>query len=711
MDLRAIISLGGAGMIYQSEATECGLACVAMVAQHHGCFVSLRQLREQLRISLQGTSLHDVSLLAQHLGLRTRAVKCELDELAQLALPAILHWDMHHFVVVTAVHKNSIRIADPAVGERTVQMKEVNGRFTGIALECHPAQHFVKSKPQDTLHLRDFYRCIPNLTVALVKVFVLSFILQGLVLAIPFYTQVVVDEVLVNLQRDLLSLLAVGFGFLFVFKVLNETLRSWLLLYINTRFGIQIHTMLFQHLMALPLRFFAARHIGDVLSKFGSLHEIRTLITDKMVASVIDGLLSILVFVLLCLYHLQLALMILAVIVALGLIQWFMHPLLRNQHEQVVLAGAQEQSYFIESVRGIEGIKLFGAKPKRIENWLNHHIHTANCSYRLGKWEISLYTLQQLLLNLLQVGVVFIVAKAVLAGHMSIGMLFAFLAYKQQFTTRMLDLLQHLLAFRLVNLHLERVADIALHAPEQETNNPVQHSLSGALNVSGLCAQHHSNMPAQFTDIHFSVQAGEYVAVVGETGIGKSTLLKLCTGLLEPQHGTITVDGYTLAQLGQAQYLRQVAVVMQQDVLLSGTLAENIACFAEPVEMQKVIRAAQSAYIHDDIMQMPLQYQSVVTDMGNNLSGGQKQRLLIARALYHEPKILFLDEATSHLDLHTEQRVNAALVSLSCTVIAVAHRPHTILQADRILELRKNMMIDVTKSFRSKYQQTAKNTN
>ena len=691
-------------MIYQSEAAECGLACMAMVANYHGHQLDLTTLRNRYRVSFKGANLQQLMLLGNQLGLAGRALKLELEDLGKLKTPCVLHWEMNHFVVLKKVHRGAITILDPAQGERRLPFKEVDKAFTGIALELTPTTEFKTVDERVRLGLTAFWSKAQGLWSSLLKLFLLSLLLQLFLLASPYYTQLVVDEVLISHDQPLLVVLALGFGLLVLIQVITQTLRGWVVLHLRSTLSVQMATNLMRHLLNLPLSYFDKRHMGDVVSRFGSLNAVRELFTNSLVEGLIDGLMAIAVLLMMYLYSPKLALVVVIAVALYAAMRFLLYRPLYQLTEASIIAGAKEQTNFIESVRAMQSIKLFGQQTQRLNLWQNRYTTATNQQYKLGKWQLGWQSSNQLLFGLENVMVVYLAALAVIAGDLSVGMLFAFLAYKTQFTNRSAALIDKLIEVKMTRLHLDRLADIALTEQEQEGSPQPSQQLSGNLSVKDLSFRYASNEPLLFNGLTLEVNAGENIAIIGPSGCGKTTLLKLLLGLLSAESGKIEVDGVDIKQLGLRNYRSQIAAVMQDDQLLSGTLAENISFFDPEASLEQIYTAAKLAGIHQDILAMPMGYNSLVGDMGSSLSGGQKQRLLLARALYRQPKILFLDEATSHLDVQLEHYVNRAVQQLKMTRIIIAHRPETILSAERILLLQQGQLIDISQSYRSQCQ-------
>lgn len=687
-------------MIYQSEAAECGLACLAMVANHHGHKLDLTTVRNQYSVSFKGANMQQLMLLAEQLNMVGRALKLDLDDLKNLKTPCILHWDMNHFVVLKKVYRGSIIILDPAMGERKVTMQEVDKSFTGIALELSPTAEFTKKDERVKLGITAFWTRIEGLIPSLTKLFILSLLLQFFLLAAPYYTQLVVDEVLVSQDKPLLAVLALGFGLLVLIQMLTQTFRSWVVLHLGSMMSVQMATNLMRHLVHLPLNYFDKRHMGDVVSRFGSLNAVRDLLTNKLVEGVIDGLMAIIVLVMMFLYDTTLAFVVLGVVVIYGLIRLALYKPLHQLTEASIMAEAKEQTNFMETVRGMQSIKLFGQQAQRLNVWQNRYTDAVNQNYKLGKWTISYQTINGLLFGLENVIIVYLAALAVMEGGISVGMLFAFMAYKNQFTNRMSGLIDNLIEIKMTRLHLDRLADIALTDKEDEGLAIPNRELTGQLTLNNISFRYASNEPLLFSELSLDIPAGANIAIIGPSGTGKTSLMKIMLGLQQAETGKIEADGIDIQHIGLRNYRSQIAAVMQDDQLMSGTLAENISFFDPQMDMQRVSQAAQLAGIHEDISQMNMGYNSLVGDMGSALSGGQKQRLLLARALYRKPKILLLDEATSHLDAALEHYVNQAIQQLSMTRIVIAHRQETILNADVIYQLHEGKLTDVTQAYR-----------
>jgi ATP-binding cassette subfamily B protein RaxB len=441
--------------------------------------------------------------------------------------------------------------------------------------------------------------------------------------------------------------------------------------------------------------------VGDITSRFVSLERIREQLTTTAVESIIDGLLVIVMLGVLCLYSLKLTLIVVGATALYFLLRLACHAALREASEEQISATAKRDSSLIETIRSMQGIKISQREAQRLSIWQNHFADSLNAGIRSGKISAALACANQLIFGLEKIAVIYLAAKLIMDSQMTIGGLLAYLAYKTQFTEKAAGLVDKWQQLRLTRIHLDRVADIVLtpaEAPQLVPHMPVEHSgRPGSLRLANVHFRYGSNDPFVLRGVNLDVAPGESVAIVGGSGQGKTTLLKVLLGLLQPSEGQVLVDGHDIWTQGNAVLRQRIAAVMQDELPLSGTVAENIAFFDEAVDMDRVLHAAMSAGLHHDIMRMPMQYQSLIGDMGSSLSGGQRQRLLVARALYRQPNVIVMDEATSNLDVMTERMLSTSIKRLDITRILVAHRPETIRSADRILVLEGGELKEMAK--------------
>jgi ATP-binding cassette subfamily B protein RaxB len=683
----------------QTEVAECGLTCLSMIAGYYGYDTDLHTLRRRFPVSLKGATLQHIIQIGEELDLSARALRVELGALESLQTPAILHWDLNHFVVLKSVSGSKVVIHDPAQGRRVLTLEEFSKHFTGIAVEFTPTTSFKQQKDVEQVRLFDFLRATGGIKKAFVQLLVLSILLQVFAIASPFYMQLVVDQALTTYDRDLLTVLAIGFLLLALIRVVTNAFRSWVIVYLGNTLSFQMGGNLFRHLIHLPLDFFEKRHIGDLIARFGSMDAIQKILTTGMVTALVDGVMAITTFIMMWLYAPYLALLVLVVVLIYTGIRLALFSPLRTLTEEEIVARAKEQSNFMESLRAVQSIKIFGKESDRQSLWKNCFADVANSRIRLGKFRVGYTGINELLFGVENVLVIYLGASMVLDGGFSIGMLYAFISYKTQFAQKTSTLIEQIIEFRMLGLHLSRLSDIALTEKEDLGEaTALGHEFKGELALSKIQFRYSETEPYLFKDLNLHIKQGEAVAIIGPSGCGKSTLLKVMMGLLPAESGEIKYDGDKLYELGLKGLRQHIGAVMQDDQLLSGSIADNIAFFEASPEQGRIEACAKLASVHEDIAQMPMNYQSLIGDMGTTLSGGQKQRVLLARALYRQPRLLFLDEATSHLDVKTERVVNEAIRALDITRVIIAHRPETIRTADRVLLLDKGVLRDIARS-------------
>ena len=682
-------------LVRQTEMAECGLASLAMVAQYHGLDIDLGTLRRRFQPSLRGVSLKSLIAIADRMGLTTRAVKLPLERLADIPVPAILHWDMNHFVVLERTARGRALIHNPEGTSRWMTLGDVSPHFTGVALELSPAEDFEASRLHRRLKVVQLWRRVTGLKRALVQTLVLSLVLEAFVMVSPYYMQVAIDGALPALDRNLLTVLAFGFGIFAAINASATLLRSFVLLSAGTSLGYGIAANVARRLFRLPVAWFEKRHVGDVLSRFQSVTPIQQFMTQGATAAMIDGTLAVFVLALMFYYSLKLTAIALTAFIVYAGMRYLSFSTQRLAQEDAIITAGKEQSMMIESLRGIVTLRLFNRETARHSLWQTKLTDATNASVSLARIGIWQSTANTLVFSLETVVGVWLAMRLVMSGGFSLGMVFAYFAYKTIFLQRAVSLIDQSISFRMLSLHLERISDIALADQDrsytEETH--VRTELRGRIELRNVKFRYSSTDPLILDGIDLLVEPGDHVAITGPSGGGKSTLVKIILGLVEPDSGEVLIDDMPLRRFGYKNYHEQVAAVLQEDSLFTGSLADNIALFDDVPNMQRIIESSLAAAIHHDIMSMPMGYETLVGDMGSTLSGGQKQRVLLARALYRLPKVLVMDEGTAHLDIEHEAAVNAAISRMGITRIVVAHRAETVAAAKRVVVLRQREIV------------------
>lgn len=686
-------------MILQTEAAECGLACIAMVADHLGLHSDLPTLRQRFSVSLKGATMVDLVRLAGQLQLNARALRAEMEHLPELALPCVLHWDLNHFVVLKEVRRGRAVIHDPARGVRRLSFAEVSKHFTGVVLELSPQADFKPHTERQTVTLRQLLGRVTGLKRSLLQIFTVALALEAFTLLSPFFMQWVVDSVLVSLDRDLLVTLGIGFGLLVLITVATGAIRSWAVLHLSSTLNLQWMANVFAHLMRLPVSWFEKRHTGDVMSRFGAVQKIQQTLTTSFIEAMLDGVLVIVTLVMMFFYSGTLTAIALGSVAIYGALRWAFFAPLRDATEESIIFEAKRSSHFLESLRGVQSIKLFNRQEDRQARFMNLVVDAMNANIQTRKLDLTFSVAHKLVFGLERIAMVWVGALLVMDRSFSIGMLFAFIAYKEQFASRVSALIDKIVAVKMLKLEGERLADIVLSAPEPQAEfSPRAQPVEAGIELRGVHFAYAESEDEVLRGLSLTIAPGESVAIVGPSGCGKTTLLKLMLGVHAPQSGEMLVGGQPLRQLGLRTWRDMIGTVMQDDQLFAGSIVENISFFDPAVDQAWVEECARIAAVADDIAAMPMGFHTLIGDMGGSLSGGQRQRVLLARALYKRPKILFLDEATSALDVDREREVNQAIRHLSLTRVIVAHRPETVASAGRVIVLNDGKVVQDLRS-------------
>ena len=676
-------------LVLQSEAAECGLACLAMVAGWHGQDTDLLSLRHRYGMSSRGATLADLAGIASRMGMATRPLALDTEDLTQIRLPCILHWDFSHFVVLLKMTAAGAVIHDPAAGKRIVSRREVSDHFTGVALELWPEAGFTPEKQRTRLRIRTLARSITGMRTSLTAVFCLALVTEFISLLLPVGTQMVMDHAVPADDRGLLTLVCLGLLLLTLLQAGISVLRERTSLVMNALTDMQWKDGLFRHMLRLPLDWFEKRYAGDIQSRFGSLDAVRTTFTHNITGALTDGIMAVGALVLLILYGGGLAAVVVAVTLVYVLIRLGTYPVYRQASEELLVKSARAGSVFTETLFGIATVRAQGLEARRRQDWLSRVADGVSTGFRLARFDMLFSVVSAFIGACDNVLILWLGISQVMDHQMTVGAFVAFSAFRSLFSDRVLSLTGLFLELRMLSVHSDRIADIALTDPEPDGGEDAMSSGGGplALEAQDLTFAYNPGAEQVFTGLNLSVRAGESVAITGPSGCGKSTLMKVLCGLAVPTAGRVLAGGIDIRTAGPGGYRRSIACILQEDRLLAGSLKDNITGFSDSPDETWMESCARAAHIHDDIAAMPMGYDTLTGELGEGLSGGQRQRIYIARALYRRPRILFMDEATSHLDEKNETLINEAIAALKITRVIIAHRPSTISSADRRIDL------------------------
>jgi ATP-binding cassette subfamily B protein RaxB len=675
-------------VILQSEAPECGIACLAMVASYYGHLTDLSAMRMRLSPSLKGVTLKHISQVAEAMGLAARGVQVPLESLAKLQLPAVLHWDMNHFVVLTEVKGKNIFVHDPGRGKRKLTQAEASKHFTGVAMEFTPNQSFRAMDEREKVSAWQLLSMSSGLGGTVLQLVLLSLTLEVFAIAMPFFLQLVVDRVLVGRDADLLTVLGIAFGALVLIQVAVTAVRAWVGVYLSTRFNLRLLTALFNHLLKLPLAWFEKRNIGDIVSKFRSVDVIQKTLSTTFVETFIDGAMVLITLAVMVFYSVKLTIVVVGAALLYALLRWYFYYPQRYATDEQLAHEAKAGTHFIETLRGMMAIKLNMRENERGASYQNLVVDQINAGVKVQQIGIFQRSTNALIFGLESILVVWMGALLVLEGRFSVGMLYAFIGFKLVFLGRVNNLTDKWNEFRMLDLHAERISDIALAETEAEPKSIgvfaegaaaitiEARNLGFAYGPEGLV----------FRKINFTVKPGEIVALVGPSGCGKTTLLKVLLGLLTPTEGQVLVNDRDLRDWDLGTYRARIGAVMQDDHLFVGTIEDNISFFDADHDPERVRACARVAQVDAEISSTPMGYNTIVGSLGVSLSGGQKQRVLLARALYRKPQLLFMDETLDQVDVLQEQAIRGEVSCHVKSTVFVSHRAESVLGA-RVISL------------------------
>ena len=680
--------------IRQMEYADCGAACLAMVLGYFGKRVDLRELRDMTGAGRDGVTALSVVTAARAYGLRVRGVRADLDDLRYLPRGSILHWEFSHFVVFERTTRKGIRVVDPARGRRVVSMADLRHAYTGVAILCEPSDGFdrARSRVKGTWrYLRPMLRQSRNM----IRVVATSLIIRLAALGLPLLTLLVVDEIVPRNDHHLLVVFAAGVGMVIGYNFLSAFLRANLLLELQTRFDMGLTMGFIDHLVKLPYSFFLRRSSGDLMMRLQSNTAVRDILATSTMSAVLDGAFATLYLALLFVISpvLAVVVLVLAVLeVSVMVLSWRRNQRLMSRSLQ---AQADTQSYAYELLAGIETLKASGAEHRAVDHWGGLFTDQINIDLTRGRLGAAVSSVMSTLQIASPLVILMVGAFQVLAGHISLGTMLSASALGTGFLQPLGTMISSGLQLQMLGSYMQRINDVLDTPSEQHGENvgPAP-QLSGQIRADDVSFSYGPLAPTVVSGVCLEIEPGQHIGIVGRSGSGKSTLAHLLLGLYRPTSGRIEFDGLDIAGLDAGSVRRQLGIVTQRPYVFASSVRENIALTNPELPLDVIVEAAKIACVHDDIMAMPMGYDTPLHDGGASVSGGQRQRIALARALVHRPSILLLDEATSELDTVTEQKIYHNLDVISSTTIVIAHRLSTIRNADLILVMDQGRIVE-----------------
>jgi ATP-binding cassette subfamily B protein RaxB len=677
-----------------------------MISSHFGGHVGLSELRQRFPVSAKGISLDQLMRSANAINLSTRALRVEPNEFGSIAVPCILHWGFKHFVVLEKVLVDGrIRLLDPARGRVVVGKNEISEHFTGVVLELKPTELFTTKPPEKELGLFELMGRVHGLAITLARIFAVAVLVQILALASPLFNQFLIDEAIARYDLPMADVMLVGFVILMLVQSALGLLKGWMVIFLSQELSLQWRGKVFSHLLRLPIEFFENRHIGDVLSKFGALGALQQSITTTAIGAALNLILTLVAAAMMVVYSWPLAFIGFSFALAYGIFRLIAYGPFKQATSERIILSAKESTNFIESIRGIQAIKIFSKEVHRHLLWQNLVVDVQNRDVKTAKMGQWFGLVRQVIfgaesLTLLWLGARTIILGSGLAGSapLTLGMFFAFAAYQRQFSDSVAGLIDAAIEMKMLSLHKERLADI-VRSPAEELMedrcnlNTEYGDESLIVEFRDVGFKYGQTDPWVLRGVNFRIGSCDFIGITGRSGAGKSTLIKLLLGLIIPTEGEILINGVPMLSYGLARYRQRIGAVMQSDSLFAGSIAENIAFGNEELEMDRVAECARLADIEREILAMPMGFWTLVGDMGSGLSGGQQQRIFIARALYKNPQLLILDEATSNLDVSTEYSFLKNIDQLKLAKVVISHRQETLGKASIVLEVGQGKVL------------------
>ncbi len=679
--------------VEQAEEMDCGAARRAMLCRHYGINMPLGKLRERATVTAQGATLDSLARAGEALGFGARGVQCTFDALQGFELPFIVHWEGYHYVIVYGVSPNQVWVADPAVGFKKMSVEEFERGWSGTCLVFTPGEQLVQLTASRSPWLR-FVGYLRPYRKILLHLFLATFVIQMLGIVPPLIIQNILDGVLVHQNLGLLHLLILGLVISTAFSQVMSTLRAYLSNYMVRNLDFSMMAQFFKHTMSLPYSFFAKRKTGDILARFSENQTIRAFLTESTVTTLLNLLMVFMYFTILFFYNVKLTMLLIGFVIPIIALTVLATPRIKEYAREVFAASTDAQSFLMEALGGIETIKGMGSeRPVRLK-WEKKYVKALETQYRSQSFSILVGLASQVLNSATTIVILWAGASLVLARELTIGQLMAFNALMGSVLGPLMGLVGLWSRMGDAAVAMERLGDVLDIEPEQKPADVAARvilpDLQGEVRLEHVFFRYGGeDTPYVLEDIDIDIKPGQTVAIVGRSGSGKTTLAKLLVGFYPPSEGKIFVDGYEMAAIDRGYYRAQVGYVMQSNLLFSGTIAENIASGDDSPDRRRVEEVAKMADAHAFISKLPLGYEQVVGERGVGLSGGQVQRLCIARALYHDPRLLVFDEATSALDTQSESNIMANMEAILAgrTAVIIAHRLSTIMRADKIVVL------------------------
>lgn len=680
--------------IEQMQQTECGLCCIAMLLRYYKSNETLSLIRNELTVGRDGLRLSDLQTYLNNRNFDTHIYRVTSNQISSLPLPAVAYWDKKHFVIVESINTKQAIIIDPAYGRLRLSIEEFNESYSGIMMTAEPTENFqpYSKKVNPWSHV---LQCLKSKKKLLIRTFVISLLAYGVQMVAPLLIQVIIDGLMSNqasVNLDMCIMLAMGIFILYGMTSFMQQLSL-------TNFQIEIDKSLtkdtFHKLVSLPYSYFENRSNGDLLFRLSSLDIIRTLLSDHIISGVIQAGYSLAILIYLCNKSLLLAGITTSIFLVNGIFILFMRERIMEANQIQVVENTKLESVQTETIYSIFGIKTSGIEKDIWNNWNDRYVRSLKAYKEKG----TILNIYSTIISLLQlVGPLIVLLFGIqqsLMNKITIGESVACYSLAASFIGTSLSLFNLWNDFMMASTYLDRIVDITTEPSEENPENPIPLAINGNIEFRNVSFAYSKKSNPVIDNLSFSIPKGSKFAIVGPSGSGKSTITKLLLGLYKPTSGAIYYEGINIDALDKTELRKQIGIVPQDMTLFNRSIGENIALNEEDYNLDEVMETAKIAQIHDEIMSMPMNYRTIISDMGGNLSGGQRQRIILARAIKNKPHLMIMDEATSSLVNVNEAKISKYFKECCSTQVIIAHRMSTIIDADTILVLDKGKKAEI----------------
>lgn len=685
-------------ILFQQNAMDCGSTCIAMVSLFYGERLDLNKVREMAHVGSFGTSLYALAETAEKLGYMCRGISATYEGLMQLTPPLICFWKGEHFVVLYEAKETGAIVGDPAEGLRHISPEAFEKDYSGVCLELLPTQKFGSAAKQSNL----FKRLLPFLKpykFEVMNVFIATLLYQVLMLIIPLFTQTIVDKVVVHQSLSLLNTMTLGMCLFAIFETVVTFIRGYLQAYLAIRLDQSLIIQFFRHLLSLPFKFFEDRTIGDIITRFGENQKIRDFLASSGITVLLDFVVVLIYLAVIYGYHVLIGVSMTVYLAIFTVLVVIYTPILRQLGRLVFNRYAESQSFLIEGIRSIQLVKASAAENRVRWRWEILLVDQLEARFREMLANNTVQCISRVVQLAGQIFLLWLGADLVLKNELTVGQLMAINMMVGMIGMPVMRIVEMWGQLQDVGVALERLCDVLDHDPEEPEGSAKVRldNISGNVKFENVTFRYGASATTNtLENLNLEVRAGQLAAVVGRSGCGKTTLIKLIQGLYAPNSGKVFIDGIDLAQLSLTRVRQQIGVVSQNEYLFRGTVKENLAFNKPAATMEEIVEAATIAGVHDVILELPMGYDTILSEGGFNLSGGQRQRMSIARAILHRPAILLFDEATSALDTESERRIQDSMemIRKNRTMFVVAHRLSTVKDADIIFVVDRGHIVE-----------------